>query len=269
MPMMVDIILAPCRTISRYRSILLRTTISEVRFRYAGSILGLFWLVLAPVILMVIYAGVYLVIFRVRPPDISPEAYVLYVFSGLIPFLGFSEALTTGSASLSLNKAILLNTVFPAELVPFRSVLCSQAPTAVGLAISIAIAFAIGTTSFAILAVPIIWLALILFVSGLVWFLALVSLVARDIQQILGFISMSLFIISPIGFTKNMVPTTIRPFLNFNPLSHFIEAFHEVIVFGRLPSFGLSVTIATMSLLSFGMGFWVFQRAKRVFFDHA
>ena len=265
----MEFVLGPFRTLRRYSKILLRTTISEVKFRYAGSILGLFWLILAPVLLMVIYAGVYLVIFRIRPSDMSAQTYVLYVFSGLIPFLGFSEALNSGSSSLSLNKAILLNTVFPAELVPLRAVLCSQAPTAVGLVISVLLAIALGTASPAILALPLIWLALIFFVAGLVWVLALLSLVARDIQQLLTFVSMALLIVSPIAYTPEMVPSVIRPLFFANPLSYFIDAFHEVLVYGRPPSIGLWAEIIGMSALSFSTGFWVFQRAKRVFFDYA
>jgi len=259
----------PFRTLRRYWKILLKTSISEIKFRYAGSILGLFWLVLAPILLMVIYAGVYLVIFRVRPPDLSGQTYVLYVFSGLIPFLGFSEALNLGSSSLSLNKAILLNTVFPAELVPLRAVLCSQAPTAVGLAISVLLAIALGTAGPAIIALPLIWLALTMFVAGLVWVLALLSLVARDIQQLLTFVSMALLIVSPIAYTPEMVPSAIRPFLFVNPLSSFIDGFHEALVFGRSPSISLWAQIIGVSVFSFGTGFWVFQRAKRVFFDYA
>src|SRR5678810_1026702 len=199
------------RTLVAYRQILLQTTANEVRFRYAGSLLGAFWLALAPLLLMAIYAGVYLVVFRVRPPDMSAEHYVLYVLSGLIPFMGFSEALSAGSSSLTLNRAILLNTVFPAELVPLRAVLSSQAPTAVGILVAALIGVALGLGSPALLAIPLIWLALVMFVSGIVWILSLASLLARDVSQLLVFLNMALLVICPIGYTEAMVPSVLRP----------------------------------------------------------
>lgn len=259
----------PFASVWRFRDVLRRTTQGEVRFRYAGTVMGLFWLALAPMLLMVIYAGVYLVIFRVRPPGLTETSYVLYVLSGLIPFIGFSEALMAGSSSLSLNKAILLNTVFPAELVPLRAVLTSQAPTGVGIAIAVLLSILLDASSPVLVLVPLVWLLLTLFVAGIAWLLALVSLLARDVQQILTFISMALLIVSPIGYTPEMVPERLAPLMAINPLTPFIQLFHKLIVFGELPRFGDWLVAAGLALGSFSFGFWVFQRAKKVFFDYA
>lgn len=260
---------APYRTVFRSREVLLRTTLNEFRFKYAGSAMGLAWYVLAPLLLMGLYAVIYLAVFQVRPASMSGAEYVLYVFSGLIPFLGFTESLSAGSGSLSLNKAVLLNTVFPAELAPLRAVCVSQGAAGVGLLLTVAIALGLGKFSAWILLIPLVWLALALFVSGLVWILALASLVVRDVQQILTFISMALLIVSPIGYTKDMVPSTIALVLYLNPLSYFVTAFQEIIVFGRAPAPWILGTVVVLGTLSFSVGFWVFQRAKRVFFDYA
>lgn len=231
--------------------------------------MGLAWYVLAPVLLMGLYALIYLAVFQVRPVSMTGAEYVLYVFAGLIPFLGFTESLNTGSSSLSLNKAVLLNTVFPAELAPLRAVLVSQGAAAVGLALTTVIAAALGKFSFWLVLLPLIWLALALFVSGLVWILALASLVVRDIQQILTFVSMALLIVSPIAYTPDMVPRAIALVVYANPLSYFVTAFQDIIVFARAPAPHIVGTALLLGVLSFSVGFWVFQRAKRVFFDYA
>jgi len=265
----VNFLTTPYRAIYRYREILFRTTLSEFRFKYAGSAMGLAWYVLAPVLLMGLYALIYLAVFQVRPVSMTGAEYVLYVFAGLIPFLGFTESLNTGSSSLSLNKAVLLNTVFPAELAPLRAVLVSQGAAAVGLALTTVIAAALGKFSFWLVLLPLIWLALALFVSGLVWILALASLVVRDIQQILTFVSMALLIVSPIAYTPDMVPRAIALVVYANPLSYFVTAFQDIIVFARAPAPHIVGTALLLGVLSFSVGFWVFQRAKRVFFDYA
>lgn len=247
----------------------MRTTATELRTKYAGSILGLLWMVLAPLLLLSIYSVIYLAVFRVRPSDMAPEHYVLYVLCGLLPFLAFSDGLMAGSASLTSNRAILLSAVFPAELVPLRAVVASQAPSIVGMVLCIAGAFVLGLGSPSIVAVPLIWLLLLLFIVGIAWVLALASLLMKDVQQVLGFVNMILLLASPIAYTVAAAPASIRPWLQLNPLAHYIEAMHDVIVFGRLPGaqqWAIMIALAAASVMA---GAWLFGRAKRALFDYA
>jgi len=268
-PSILSLCLQAFQPLLRYREVLWNTTVGELRQRYAGSLMGLFWLALSPMLLMAFFSFVYLVVFRIRPTAMSEYEYVLYMLAGLIPFLGLSEALTFGTASLSFNKAILLNTVFPSELVPVRAVLVSQASTAVGLALTVLIALFMGKLSWTILLVPLVWLLQVMFVMGLVWILALASLVFRDIQQSLTFVMMALMVVTPIAYTVDMVPRAVRAVVYVNPLSYFVLAFHDLIVFGRAPSVATVAIMVALAFLSYGIGFWIFQRAKKVFFDYA
>ncbi len=70
------------------RELLYRTTASEIRRRYAGSVMGIAWLLLGPFLLMVLYATIYGVVFRLKPPEMSSNTYVVYILVGLVPFLG-------------------------------------------------------------------------------------------------------------------------------------------------------------------------------------
>jgi lipopolysaccharide transport system permease protein len=259
----------PFSTLRRNRRVFLQTTIAEVRSRYAGSLLGLFWLVLAPLALMSIYAAIYLYVFRVRPVDMTPSHYVVYVLSGLLPFLTFSDGLASGTSSLSTNRAILLSTVFPAELVPLRAVLAGQAPPVIGMIVCIVAAVATGLASPAMAAIPLIWLLLLLFVAGIVWVLSLANLLVKDIQHALGFVNMILLVASPIGYTLDLAPPELRIWLQLNPLAHYIDAIHQCVVYGRLPDARAWTILIGLSLTSFFAGYWVFQRAKRVLLDYA
>ncbi|MDX1440343.1 MAG: ABC transporter permease, partial [Rubricoccaceae bacterium] len=154
-------------------------------------------------------------------------------------------------------------------LAPLRAVLVSQGAAAVGLSLTTGIAALLGKFSIWLVLLPLIWIALALFVSGLVWILSLASLVVRDIQQVLTFVSMALLIVSPIAYTPEMVPRAIALILYANPLSYYVTAFQDVIVFARAPVPHVLGTALALGILSFSIGFWVFQRAKRVFFDYA
>jgi len=80
---------------------------------------------------------------------------------------------------------------------------------------------------------------------------------------------MILLVICPIGYTPQMVPRAIQPLIYLNPLSYYIDAFHQVLVFGQWPSWTTWAVILLLAFLSVWMGFSVFQKAKRVFFDYA
>ena len=253
----------------RHRRLLQRSLRGELRQKYAGSVLGLAWLVAAPLILMTLYAVVYLYIFRVRPPGMSGADYLLYLFAGLIPCLGFTESLNAGTASLAANRAVLLNTVFPAELIPLRAVLAAQLQTLVGLSLVTATAIVLGHASPALLFLPVAWALLAMFTAGLAWLTSLAQLVARDVQQALTYVSVALLILSPIGYTPEMAPGAAQLLVWLNPLSYFVIGFQEAALHGRVPAPGI---LAVMALLGFGslaFGYWVFARAKRAIVDHA
>ncbi|MBV8889987.1 MAG: ABC transporter permease [Alphaproteobacteria bacterium] len=259
----------PLSLVLLYRVALWRTTLSEVRQRYAGSVMGLFWLAIAPALLMCLYATTFVFIFKVKPAGMEIGAYLLQMFAGLLPLLGFSEALLSGSGSLTANRAVLLNTVYPAELVSLRMVLSSHAATTLGLALLMAATVIMGYGSPALLLLPVVLALQIMFTTGLTWPLSLASLVLRDIQQVLAFLCTALMIASPIAYTIDSAPGPLRLLVLMNPLSYFILTFQSLVVRGILP--GPKITAACL-VLSFGMfflGFRLFQRGKLAFWDYA
>ena len=252
----------------RYRNAFIRTLVDEIRAKYAGSVVGLFWMVLSPLILLTLYSLVYLVIFRVQPASMTQHDYVLYILSGMVPFLGFADALNTGSSSLSSNKAILLNTVYPAELVPLRAVLASHAMTIVGLGLVVLASLFLGSYSWALMLLPALLMFQVMLVLGLAWMLALVTLLLRDISHVLGFVTMMLLIMSPIAYTPEMVPDRLQLIIYLNPLSYFITSFQEIVAFGRIPAISTLGIIVCLGVSSSWLGYWIFNRVKKVFFDY-
>jgi lipopolysaccharide transport system permease protein len=242
----------------------------ELQHRYAGSVLGLVWAALYPLLLLGFYAVVYVLILRVRPADLDERAYVVLVLSGLVPLLAFLEALTASTGSLSANRTLLLNTVFPAELIPLRSILAAQIPSLFGLTVVVILALILGRASvIGLLFLPLLWVLLIFFVTGLGWVLSLFTLVARDVQQALGIVGMTILVLSPAAYTPAMVPSGLKALIYLNPLSYFVFNFQDIICLGRVPD-GLHLAVAAaLGVASLFGGFAFFQKVKFVFFDYA
>ncbi|MGE5477373.1 MAG: ABC transporter permease [Bacteroidales bacterium] len=265
---MISFLLDPYRRVFAYWSIFWRTTAVEMRTSYAGSVLGLAWMVLGPILLMSIYTLVYTVIFRIRPADMTVADYILHVFSGLLPLLAFSSSITNGATSLSMNKQVLLNTVFPSELVPLRAAVIGAAALPIGLVIVLAAAVVLGKIDPVMLLVPAVLLLQMLFQAGIAWLLALATLVLRDVQHILQYVTIVLLVITPVGYTTDMIPHRLKMLLYFNPLYYFVVAYQDVVVFNRMPETWILLVCLGISGFTFSFGYWVFQRAKLAFYDY-
>ncbi|WP_193370340.1 ABC transporter permease [Pelagibius marinus] len=259
----------PLRVSWSRRSMLAQTVRIALRQRYAGTAFGLAWLVLGPVLLLAIYSAVYLVVFRIRPANMEAGVYVLYIFSGLIPLINFSQGLTQGAVSLTANRSILLSTVFPPELVPLREVLTSLITTSIAIMLVLAAALVMGKVAWTWLLVPVVLMLLMMFLAGLTWILSLANLVLKDIQQALTYVTIILLVASPIAYTPDMLPDALRVLLYFNPLAYYIVSLQSLIVLGSLPHWPIALGALGFSVASLLLGAYVFSRAKTVFFDYA
>lgn len=260
--------IASAKLLKIHRKLLWKVTLNDLKAQYAGSIFGLGWALLTPLFLLAIYTIVYLVIFQVRAPKLTQLQYVMYIFSGLVPFLMTSEALSRGVGSVIANKAIWSNTVFPVDLAPVNAVLMSQTPMIVGFSVILATLLFTGTISWAILLLPVIWGLHLFLLIGLTWILSLINLVLRDIQNMIGLIIMALMILSPIAYTPEMVPAKLKILLVINPFAYYVIAYQSIVVLGKLPVWWNGLILVFMSIGVFLIGGHFFARAKSALIDY-
>lgn len=262
-------LVAPFSLIQRHRYLLGVTVWSELRATYAGSVLGLVWVVAGPLVLLALYTVVYRVVFRVQPASMSGTQYVLYVLSGLVAFLSFASSLTTGAMSLIKDRQVLLSTVYPAELIGVRTTLLQSFPAIVGLLCTITGSMIFVGLSPILLLVPVVLVLQIMFTCGVVWLLSLVTLVVRDVQHILQYLMFILLIVTPIGYDRDLIPPILQWVIYFNPLYYFVTAYQDILVFGRWPGTLLLCVAAVGSVMSFVVAYGVFRNVKQIFFDYA
>ena len=113
--------------------IILATTRTEVKRRYAGSVFGMTWAILYPLLFLLMYLFLYLVVFQVRFPQFSQLEYVIYVFCGLVPYLAFMECMNFSGTCLKQNIDLVKNVIIPIEIIPVRVVLLAVLGELVGV----------------------------------------------------------------------------------------------------------------------------------------
>ena len=259
----------PFALLYRQRRLVASSTAAEIRRKYAGFLLGGWWLVLSPLLMLAVYVVLYIYILRFKPAQFTPGEYVLFMFCGLVPYFGIADGVLAGTRSLLANASILRSTVFPGEILPVRNVLASTVPFGIGLALLLLGAAAAGRVTPWLLALPVIAALQVLFLIGLAWVLSLVVVVVRDVENIIGFVLMTLLIVSPIAFTPEMLPPILKPVLWANPLSYFMLAYQSIVVHGTAPDGGILAVLAAMSLAVFVAGHAFFNIARRVILEYA
>ncbi|MDX1440167.1 MAG: ABC transporter permease [Rubricoccaceae bacterium] len=248
------------------RALLLRSVIIDVKAQYAGTVLGLSWVILGPVLLLVLYAMIYAVIFRIRVPNFTTAEYILNVFSGLVPFLAFAQALAVSVSVLGKERKLLFSR-FPAEFIPIKAVMVAYVMLLVGT-----IMVFIGDTVFSqatwtLLLVPVVALLQLMFSIGLGMILALLSLVLRDIQFIIQYVVIALLIVTPIAYTPDMIPGKLKVLLYLNPLFYYVSAYQHLVLVNTLPPTHITILCVGSSLIMLVGGFWFFARARQALSD--
>jgi lipopolysaccharide transport system permease protein len=117
-----------------------------------------------------------------------------------------------------------------------------------------------------ILIIPLLLIQMI-FSIGVGWILSAINVFLRDTAQAIGIFVLFLMIISPIGYTRDMIPHQLLALAYVNPLFYIIELYRQVLIFGVFsPRFWLAFTV--IAFTAFGLGYAMFRRLKPVFAEY-
>jgi lipopolysaccharide transport system permease protein len=255
------------RLLWRQRKMIWATTQNDVRARFSGTALGLAWVLIYPVLFLGLYAVVYTLIFKVRAASFSTTDYVLLIFCGLVPFLGFAEALGAGVSCVTSNKSLIKNTLFPIELIPVKTVLASSLTMVVGMVLLLIVLWSRGIVHKTQAVLPLLLVLQIAFTLGVIWLLSAINVFFNDLSQVVSVLVLLLMLVSPIAYTRDMIPPELMPIMYPNPLYYLIMLYRDAAFLGQIqvPLLG-AFTLITAT--SFGLGALLFQRLKGLFADY-
>ncbi len=255
------------------RTLIARMTRREVVARYRGSMVGLAWSFVNPVLLLLVYTFVFSVVFKARWGEARFESaddggFALMIFAGMIVHLLFSECFIKSPILVTSNSNFVKRVVFPLEVLSWVALGSAPFHAIVSLTVLVAAQLLItGYIPVTALLVPLALLPLMLLTLGLSWFFAASGVYFRDLSQFSGFISTVLLFLSPVFYPLSSIPEEYRWAFYLNPLTFVIESTRELLIFGQLPStvewgayFAVSVGVAWA-------GFAWFQKTRSGFAD--
>jgi len=261
-------LLRPYRMIWAYRRLIWTSTRQLFVSRYAGTALGKQWIWLGPTLFLVLYAVVFQFLIKGEALRFDDLGYLAQVTAGLAAFLTLAQAMTAGCSSFSEGKGLLLNAVFPAELIPLRDAIVAAVPLEIGMIGAVVLGILANGPSWPLLLLPLLLLAFAGFVIGVVWSVSLLNLFIRDFSQIVTYLMMVLLTATPIGFSYRSVHGLMKVLIDANPLSYYVIPIEDVVAYGSWPPLGYVVGGMVMAVIGFHGLFAVFQKVKRAALDY-
>lgn len=266
----------------RYRGLIQSLVARELKARYRGSVLGFFWSFVNPLLLLVIYSVVFSVFLVNRTEGIQP--YGLFMFCGLLPWTWFATSLTEASSVLISGGNLIKKVLFPAEVLPIVTVLANMVHFFLGL--PILAGFLVWFTVFPATTIDpdgqvvqhaislhwqeLVWLPVVIVVQliltlGLALLLSSLTVLFRDIKDIVANLLTFWFFATPIIYPWFMPDLQgLYWVFNLNPFKHLAVSYQEILffpdnAFGQLPGLLL---VGLGSVLVFLAGYWVFDRLR-------
>lgn len=239
----------------------------DVLLRYRGAMFGIAWVFLNPLIMLAIFAFVFGQIFQARWPQQDGGApFWLVLYSGLIAFNIFAEAVSRAPAAVRSYPSYVKKIIFPVEILPLVPLGAALVHGAFNYLILLAALAWTGHLTASALLYPIALLPLLLLALGLAWFLAAWGVFIKDMSQIVPpFVQMLMFL-SPVLYPASAVPAVLQPIYQLNPLGAVIETCRDVALGHPADWRGWSLAML-LGLAASGLGHAFFRHSREEFAD--
>jgi homopolymeric O-antigen transport system permease protein len=255
------------RDLWRYRELFYFLAWRDILVRYKQTAIGVAWALVRPFLTMLVFTFIFSRVAKLPAPGSVP--YALLVFAAMLPWQFFSTALSEASNSLIGNSNLISKVYFPRLIVPAGSVITSFVDFLITLVLMAGMMVWYGfLPDWRLLTLP-IFMALAFgsaFGAGL-WLCAL-NVRYRDFRYIVPFIVQFGLYLSPVGFSSNIVPESLRLIYACNPMVGVIDGFRWALLRGQSPlaAYSLIASILVTSVLCLS-GIWYFRRTEKTFAD--
>ena len=251
-------------TLFRYRWLAYELIARDLKLRYRGSALGFAWTLLNPLLFMGVYTLVFGVYLR-----IGIAHYAVFLLSGLLPWSWFANALLQGTSAILDGRMYVGKTIFPAEVLVVVPV-CSNFVNFLFSLPVLVIVLAIFHQSlgFPVLVLPLIVLIQALLTIAFLFFVATINVFYRDLQQLIQYVVMLLFYLTPIFYQINAVPAALRPFVAASPFAMLVRAYQQIFYANTWPDLPNIACLLVISIVLLLLGHAFFKRHKETFGEY-
>lgn len=251
--------------------LLRQLVVRNIATRYRGSLLGFFWTLIQPLLMLVVYTFVFTYVFQARWGTTlgnNKAAFAMIMFAGIACFNIFSEALTCCSVVIISCPNFVKKVLLPLELIPLATVISSFI-----IGIPWFIMLQIGSIvllkgfSWTMLLIVLVLFPLFMMTLGIGFFVSALGVYLRDLPQLLGILLQILFFMTPIFYPIESVPPIMRSILSWNPMYYIVEGVRKIFLYGEVPTMAQWIIPWSIGFIFLGCGYLWFMKTKKGFAD--
>ena len=249
-----------------YRDLLWLLTVRQVSVRYKQTVIGVAWVLLQPLVAMVIFTVIFGYFAKLSTNGLP---YPVFAYSALIMWNLFSEGLSRAGTSLIADEKLITKVYFPRLIIPLSAVGSAWIDFAVSLFVLLLLTYFYGLRpSVSLFLLPVAMILTMILSAGVGMMLAALNVRYRDFQYTIPFVLQVWLYASPVVYSTQIVPESVRSLYYLNPMVGLIElSRYAVTSQGTVDLQGLGIS-AGMAIALFGLGSTVFRWVERSFADY-
>ena len=247
-----------------YRELLVILTKKELKVKYRGSILGFFWSLLNPILIMIVYSFVFSIIMRLNIED-----YAIFLISALLPFNFLSNSINYGTGSIISNNNLVKKIYFPKEIIPLSVVFSNFINFLLELCALFIVLGVMGYNFYIYLyLLPLIIFIQLFLVAGCTLLVSSLNVFFRDLQHLITVITMVWFFGTPIIYELGMVPEKFQFILKGNPMTIFSIFYRDIFYYVNhpegfyIPSLKVILICLATTFFIFFFGYFIFKKLE-------
>lgn len=239
-----------------YRHLTLKLAISDFKLRYKNSILGFFWSLIEPLLMLIVLYIIFSFFMRM-----NVENYQLFLLTGIISWNMLSRGTSMGLNSILGKSSLVSKVYFPREILIISSSITALLMTLLEFVVLgiFMLIFAVMPT-ITIIYFPFILLIQFILIIGFSFGLASLNVYYRDIQYIWAVILQAGFFASPIIYPLSIIPEKYVWIIKLNPMTHIIEMLRGSIIYSTIPIIQDIIFVIMISFIILVIGYIIFLR---------
>jgi len=234
----------------------------DLTVRYKRSVIGFFWTMLNPLLLMIVFTIIFSAAFRFA----GIHHYEIYFLSEYLAFNFFMQTTTQSMASLQWNGTMMKRVRVP------KTIFCLSTAGSglVNLLLSYAPLFVLMVIRGApihatVLFLPLAFLIIAMFTVGVSWVLSALAVFFDDVVHMWGVAVFGLMYMTPVIYPIEIIPQRWLWLIRLNPLTHLLKLARDPVYWGRLPAAHIFWSSLAVGLVTMVMGWLLYQRMARHF----
>lgn len=246
-------------------SLLLELARRDFSERYAGSVLGLLWALLLPLVMIFIYTVIFSRVMGAKLPGIgSTYSYGIYLIAGVVPWTAFANTVSRSCTAFVDKKHLISKISISLPSFPFYIVLSETFSFIITMVLYMIFLLFIGIPlTWSVAWAPAVFAVQQIFAYALGLILATLTVFIRDLREIVGIVIQIWFWFTPIVYSANIVPAAFRPFLDLNPAYIFVGSFQNIFFHSAPPDFRGLILLTLLGHVLLLSGYLLFKKLER------